>query len=432
MMASKIGPNDAVFVILCFEGPDVYSQAGGLGVRVTELADTLAEQGYDTHLVFVGDPALPNEETWCDGKLHWHRWGQWISKYHLSGVYDGEIDKVRDFNESVPGWVVNTIAKPAAEQGKLLVVMAEEWHTAYCACELSDQLYAANLRWRSIILWNANNVFSFWRIDWGRLNYATTITTVSRYMKHRMWQEGVNPIVIPNGIPQRALDPVDPKHIATFKEIVGDRFPLLKIGRFDPDKRWMMAAEAVARLRGLGVPVMWLMRGGMEPHGREVLGNLGWRGLSVAHVTSPKRRPTIDECFELLRHHMYEDVLNLSFFLPEEFVRVLYAGCAATMANSGHEPFGLVGLEVMAAGGVAVVGSTGEDYAVSLQNALVTETADAGELVEYLLELRQNPGLVERLRAAGGRTAAEFAWPNVIEDLRVKVEYLARRQGAFG
>ncbi|MDB5077831.1 MAG: glycosyltransferase [Chloroflexi bacterium] len=430
-MATRIEPTNTVFVILSFEGPDIYSQAGGLGVRVTELADALAEEGYETHLIFVGDPSLPSNETLRDGKLFWHRWSQWISSYHPHGVYEGEDDKVRDFNHSVPWWVVNDIARPAAEQGKLLVVLAEEWHTAYAACELSDRLNEANLRWRSVILWNANNVFSFHRINWGRLNYATTITTVSRYMKHRMWQEGVNPLVIPNGIPKRALNPVDPKHIATFKEIVCDRFPLLKIGRFDPDKRWMMAAEAVVALKNLGVPVLWLMRGGLEPHGRDVMGYLAWSNANISQVTSPTRRPTIDECFDLLRQNVQADVLNLSFFLPEEFVRILYAGCAATMANSGHEPFGLVGLEVMAARGIAVVGSTGEDYATFMQNALVTETSDPAELVEYLLEVRRNPELADRLREAGYQTAEEFVWPNVLADLRVKVEYLARRQGAL-
>ncbi|HXT34027.1 MAG TPA: glycosyltransferase, partial [Chloroflexota bacterium] len=174
-----------------------------------------------------------------------------------------------------------------------------------------------------------------------------------------------------------------------------------------------------------------LMRGGMEPHGRDVMGYLGWAGLQTATVTAPTRRPTVEECLELLRANLQADVLNLSFFLPEEFVRVLYAGCAATLANSGHEPFGLVGLEVMAAGGVAVVGSTGEDYATSLQNALVTETPDAGELVEYLLELSHNDELAARLRANGRLTAEQFVWPNVIADLRVKVEYLARQQGAL-
>jgi glycosyltransferase involved in cell wall biosynthesis len=195
----------------------------------------------------------------------------------------------------------------------------------------------------------------------------------------------------------------------------------------------MMAAEAVVRLKGLGIPVLWLMRGGIEPHGRDVLSYLEWAGLHVAPVAADTRRPDVADCFELLRRYIYvgADVLNLNFFVPEEFVRIMYAGCAATLANSGHEPFGLVGLEVMAAGGVAVVGSTGEDYALSLQNALVTETPDPGELVEYLLELRRNPALADRLRAAGHATAEEFIWPRVLEDLRVKLEYLARQQGAL-
>lgn len=430
-MASRIDPEHAVFVILSFEGPDIYSQAGGLGVRVTELAEALAEEGYETHLIFIGDPSLPSYERKHEGKLHWHRWSQWISAYNPNGVYQGEDDKVKDFNQSVPRWVVDNVARPAAAEDKLTIVLAEEWHTAHATCELSDLLHYSGLRQRSVLLWNANNVFSFHRINWGRLGYASTITTVSRYMKHRMWQDGVNPLVIANGIPQRALRPVDPAHLAAFKEIVGGRFPLLKIGRFDPDKRWMMAAEAVARLKGLGIPVLWLVRGGMEPHGRDVLGYLGWAGLQVATVTAQTRRPTMEDCLDLLKSHLQADVLNLSFFLPEEFVRVLYAGCAATLANSGHEPFGLVGLEVMAAGGVAVVGSTGEDYATSLQNALVTETPDAGELVEYLLELSRNDELPARLRANGRLTAEQFVWPNVIADLRVKVEYLARQQGAL-
>ncbi len=119
-------------------------------------------------------------------------------------------------------------------------------------------------------------------------------------MKHRMWQDGVNPLVIANGIPTRALDPVDPVSLATFRDIVSERFPLLKIGRFDPDKRWMMAAEAVARLKGLGVPVLWLVRGGMEPHGREVMGYLGWAGLGGDRHLLPAAA-YMQECLELIR-----------------------------------------------------------------------------------------------------------------------------------
>src|SRR5690242_12560836 len=35
----SISPANAVFVSVCFEGPDIYSTAGGLGTRVTELCE---------------------------------------------------------------------------------------------------------------------------------------------------------------------------------------------------------------------------------------------------------------------------------------------------------------------------------------------------------------------------------------------------------
>src|ERR671936_1817642 len=82
-----------VFCILSFESPDVYSQAGGLGTRVKELARALARLGYTAHLFFVGDPTLPGEQSAVAGRLRLHRWCQWISAYHPGGVYEGEDDK---------------------------------------------------------------------------------------------------------------------------------------------------------------------------------------------------------------------------------------------------------------------------------------------------------------------------------------------------
>ena len=54
-----ITPENTVFVSLCFEGPDVYATAGGLGTRVAEFTESLAQLGYETHLIFVGDPNKP-------------------------------------------------------------------------------------------------------------------------------------------------------------------------------------------------------------------------------------------------------------------------------------------------------------------------------------------------------------------------------------
>ena len=93
---------DVTFVMLSFEGPDGYSRAGGLGTRVTDLSRALARTGFETHLFFIGAPDLPGHEVLENGRLHLHRWCQWISHYHRGGVYDGEEGKLRDWNRSLP------------------------------------------------------------------------------------------------------------------------------------------------------------------------------------------------------------------------------------------------------------------------------------------------------------------------------------------
>src|SRR5579863_5728262 len=393
-----ISPENTLFVILCFEGPDVYSTAGGLGTRVTELSEALAKQGYTTHLIFIGAPDKPATEIREDGHLILERWSQWVSAYHPNGVYDGEEEKLYDYNESVPFHVYNDIVRPAAAEGKMVVVMGEDWHTAEVMMRTSDMLHWFGLRQRVLMLWNLNSLMSLHRINWQRLSFVSTICTVSKYMKHRMWSYGVNPLVIPNGIPTRHLSPVDPKDVQKLRQIAQQDDPrrlfLFKIGRFDPDKRWIMAIDAVARLKASGHPVTLFVRGGMEPHGADVLRHAYEVGLTIKDVTA--QRPNLQQCLKAMANAGSADVYNLRFFLPEEFVRTTYAAADATLANSGHEPFGLVALEVMAAQGIAVTGSTGEDYAISFENAIVTETSDPDEIVGYLLYLRRHPEEQER------------------------------------
>jgi glycosyltransferase involved in cell wall biosynthesis len=425
-----ISPENTLFVMLSFEGPDVYSTAGGLGTRVSELSEALATQGYTTHLIFIGDPYKPGVELRVDGRLILKRWSQWISKYHLNGVYDGEEEKLYDYNESVPYHIYNEIVRPAVAEGKTVVIMGEDWQTAEAICRTSDLLHWFGVRQKVLMLWNLNSLMSLHRINWGRLNFVATICTVSKYMKHRMWSYGVNPLVIPNGIPKRHLNPVDEDVVKRLRRIgrQGDpgRTFLFKIGRFDPDKRWIMAIDAVARLKHSGHPVTLFVRGGIEPHGAEVLNHAYHVGLSIRDVVA--QRPNLEQCLDAVASAGPADLYNLRFFLPEEFVRTTYAAADATLANSGHEPFGLVALEVMAAQGVAVTGSTGEDYAISFENAIVTETDDPDEIVGYLLYMRRHPEEQERIRCAGRRTAEQFLWDQVIENLVSKLEFLARKQ----
>ena len=418
-------PDTLEFVLLSFEGPDEYAMAGGLGVRMKELALELARQGYRTHLVFVGDPHLPAQESPVEN-LILHRWSQWLSAHYPAGVYHGEEAKLVDWNEQLPGFVASRLVAPAATEGRLTAILAEEWHTAYATCQVSDRLWLEGLRDKAIILWNANNVMGFDRVNWGRLDFCSQITTVSRYMKHVMWDRGVNPLVIPNGIPGDRIRRADPKLIRRLREALPGRELVFKIGRFSPDKRWNMAVDAVAEQKRRGCDVAMVIRGGIEPHGMEILANARARGLTVVDVKLPREA---DQAISALAETPRADIYNQTSFMSDDLVALLYEGADAVLANSGHEPFGLVGLEVMAAGGVAFVGSTGEDYAVPYLNSVVLDTDDPSEITIALEFLRTHPEVAARIRADAQETARSFSWENVITDSLVgKLEYVAMRQ----
>jgi glycosyltransferase involved in cell wall biosynthesis len=421
----RLAPESLDFVLLSFEGPDEYSLAGGLGVRMKELSLELAQQGFRTHLFFIGDPDLPTEESPA-ANLTLHRWCQGISRRYPKGVYAGEEEKLLDWNGRLPDFVVSRVIAPAARQRRFTAILAEEWHAAYSSCQISDRLWVSGLRDKAVILWNANNVMGFDRIDWERLSYCAQITTVSRYMKHIMWERGVNPLVIPNGIPFERIRDADPDLIAALRAAFSGRELVFKVGRFSPDKRWIMAVEALAQEKRRGHRVATVIRGGLEPHGQEVLDRARAAGLEVTNLDlSRDPAAAITE----LADAPHADVYNLTSFMADEVVSLFYSAADAVLANSGHEPFGLVGLEVMAAGGVVLLGSTGEDYGVTYLNSITLDTDDPLEINIALDSLRGDPKLVRQLRANARETARDFAWQNVVGGtLLNQLQYVALRQ----
>ncbi len=418
---------DAVFAVLCFEGPDPYSLAGGLGSRIAGLTAALAGAGAQTHLYFVGDPSLSGVERRCDGRLVLHRWSQWVSRYYPAGVYHGENEKLYDFNETVPGDLLEGVAKPAAAAGKRLFVLGEDWHTAEAMGRVSDALWYAGLRDRATLVWNANNPMGFERVNWGRLGFTSNLTTVSRYMKHYMWSLGQNPTVIPNGIPETLLAEPDPVAVSDVRSALrtsSDAPVFVKVARWDPDKRWVMAVHAVAELRRAGVPARLVAKGGVEAHQAEVFGLAARLGLSVGEAVVPAQA-SVAGLSQALSGARDADIVNVRGFLPAELLQVLYRAADSVLANSGMEPFGLVGLEAMAAGAIVFTGATGEDYARPLQNAVVLETDDAGEIARYWLQLQGEDALTARLRAGAVATAREYAWPEIVDVLLHRMDYLA-------
>lgn len=414
------------FALISMEGPDQYSQVGGLGVRVAQLSRALAASGAPTRVYFVGDPKLPAEEV-RDG-VEFCRLGQEISREFPGGVYQGEQLKVSYLGARFPLQLVTEWALPQLKAGRLPVLLFEEWQTANWAQSTFELLTERGLGDRCLLLWNANNQFGFERMDWVGLEQAAGITTISRHMRLLVGGFGVEPIIIPNGVPDTYLAPVDEGAVRVLRQAAGPRQVLLKVGRFHRDKRWIQAVRALGELRAAGLPVRMLARGGNERYGQEVMTAAGDCGLRVQQWAEEINE--VGDLAQALRATPDADVLELTRFLPEELLPVLYASSLAVLANSGFEPFGLVGLETMAAGGVAVVGATGEDYARHLHNSLVIETDSPLELARVIARVASEPLMGEDIRQAAREMAGTYSWPLVVEgDLLPRLPLLAERQG---
>jgi len=406
-------------VLLSFEGPDPYSMVGGLGTRVTELSAALAASGVETTLLFVGDPNLPPVERVGNG-LTYRRWCQWISAHHPGGVYDGEWGKVPDYTRSVAPAVVDEIVRPAAARGERVLVIAEDWQTSWAAIELDRLLREAGLRDAVTMMWNANNTYGFDSIDWGALQNAARITTVSRYMKFELQVRGREALVIPNGIPDRILGGPPDELVRATAAALTQRPLFVKVGRFDEDKRWMQAIEAFALVRAAHPGAKLVTRGGREAYGEAIFDRARQLGLSVEGVKGASR--DAEALLDALAGTT-ADVVDIRSFVPEELLFALYHVADAVLANSGKEPFGLVGLEVMASGGLAVTGATGEDYAEPFSNAIVCDTGDGRELAVYLEALLNDDRLARSIRSAGEATAERYRWSVVLDVLSSKAAY---------
>jgi glycosyltransferase involved in cell wall biosynthesis len=415
---SSLTPDRAVFLIVSFEGPDAYSTAGGLGVRVSGLAEALATGGYETHMFFIGDPDLPAEEWQLDGRLILHRWCQWLSALHPGGVYDGEKAKVDDLRASLPRFLARQVMKPIVDSGMIPVVLSEEWQTADCAIELSDELHRLGIRDRTLLFWNANNPYSFESIDWRRLAFTNTITTVSRYMRSIIRMRGADAVVIPNGIPVRLIRP-EGSSAARLRARNRDRSIYFKMARWEREKGWSQALDALLALRERGRPATLVARsGGPTGAGSGLHSEASLRGLVSREVSSPAQ---LLECLDGSKESSV-DVVDVRFGIRERLAAILYAASDGVLANSVSEPFGLVGLEAMAAGGA------GEDYAVSGQNAVVLETLEAAEIVDRSAELRAAPERVRRMRRAARKTAYEYTWDRVANVLLRRTAIEAARR----
>lgn len=409
MVSAQLSDNTQ-FHLLSFEGPDPYAFVGGLATRVNGLAQALADAGHNTHLWFVGDPGRAGHEV--HDRLELHRWCQWISAHHPSGVYDGEHAKASDYAASLPPYMMHRGLLTHLLRGGRAAVIAEEWQTVNALLHLDWLLRRARVRDRVRLVWNANNIYGFEHIDWEMLKRAATITTVSRYMKGEMRHFGADAVVIPNGLSPDTYLPADRAGVMAAKRATRERFVLAKMARFDADKRWLESMRLVSHLKRSGWRPLLVARGGNEAYGETVLQEARALGLTVASRAAGSDVHGLISAIDDIGN---ADVVHLRSHVGPDARRVLFRAADVVLANSQHEPFGLVGLEAMAVGGIAATGCSGEDYAMAGHNALVLRTGDPDEFVGLYSPLREARGELSAMRRAGKTTAKLYSWPSVID-----------------
>jgi hypothetical protein len=202
-------PRDEFFVLVSFEGPDLYAAWGGLSERVLDLASRTVSEGFETHLIYFGAPHLPGMERVLGSRLTLHRWGQWLSAGFPGGVYEGEDAKRRELAASLPPFLVDTLIRPGTSAGFRPTILAEEWQTADFVCALAARLSEADLRPRVRLIWRTGSLHGLSKVDWETLRDSAEIGATDARIQEALAEVGVDARVFPAN-PAALLDVLSP------------------------------------------------------------------------------------------------------------------------------------------------------------------------------------------------------------------------------
>lgn len=201
-------------------------------------------------------------------------------------------------------------------------------------------------------------------------NYFTEARWIQGWLKEQFGQQAS---LVPNGLDERIFYPCEPL------EPKGNRPRVLLEGAIGLPYKGMR--EAFLAVKDLDVEI-WCVSSYGKPE-------KGWR---------------CDRFFESV---------------PMNQMRHLYSSCDVLLKLSRVEGFFGPPMEMMACGGVVVVGRvTGYDeYIVDGENALVVDPLDIEEASAAVRRLLLDSALRERLIANGRRTAAAWSWEPSVDAL---------------
>jgi glycosyltransferase involved in cell wall biosynthesis len=227
--------------------------------------------------------------------------------------------------------------------------------------------------------------FAAWtRLSWKVLaNRAKAIITVSEFsrerLKYHLKISNQKIHVIPNGVGK----PFEPQPTKTINEIKR-KYDLNKpyflfIGTHEPRKNLVKLIGAFGKLK-------------TSTH---LLAIAGDKGKVFADPVSHALSVT------------YAEFLG---YIPDSDLPALYSGAGAVIISSLYEGFGLITLEAMACGTPVIASNTTSFPETTGDAALLVDPNKVEEIKNAMLQIIENPTLVNSLRERGLQRAAQFSW----------------------
>jgi glycogen(starch) synthase len=386
-------------LILSWEYPPLIE--GGLARHVRKLAETLAFQGLDVHVLARGREEDPLEEEAGGVLIHRVR----------------EPTRPSDLGEFV-AWIEHMNADmlaagvEAGDRYEFDVVHGHDWLVASAGDHLAKRFRAPLVvtihatEYGRHQGWVVKHPQSYIHgVERWMANRAERVITCSAYMREHVADiyglEERRISVIPNGIDPSELVPVDDLDSLRARFAAPDERLVLLVGRLVYEKGFQLALEALPGLIDRLRDVRFIVAGsgtaepelrcqardlGLDAHGSF----LGWIGDDVLHS--------------------------------------LYRIANLTVVPSIYEPFGLVALEAMASGCPCLVADTGglrevvpnEDVGLRFRSR---DPRSLGQMAERLLT---DEDLRDRLVAEASEHVLSFDWADVARQVaRVYLEAAA-------
>jgi glycogen synthase len=373
-------------LILSWEYPPLIE--GGLARHVRKLAENLAAQGTEVHVLARGREESPAEE---------ERGGVVIHRVR-------EPDRPRDLSEFV-AWIEHMNSDMLAagvEVGDSLrfdVVHGHDWLVASAGdhlakrfrCPLVVTIHATEYGRHQG--WVGKHPQSYIHgVEHWMANRAERVITCSAYMREHVADvyglEEARISVIPNGIDPSELVPVD--DLAALRSRYADRHErlVLLVGRLVYEKGFQLALEALPRLIERLGDVRFIVAGS---------------GTAEQELREQAHRLGLDEHGTFLG------------WIGDDVLHSLYRIADLTVVPSIYEPFGLVALEAMASGCPCLVADTG-----GLREVVPTEdvglrfrSRDPDSLGAMAERLLTDEALRDRLVAEASEHVLGFDWSDV-------------------